>query len=158
MNTWPIHFAILSFNTHFMKQSILCFALLIVASFGCNKGTELQTTVGQSTGALNDPQPQVSDRFICCCDVIVTSAAFNGLTICGVAGNTCGVQQVVQSPNKNASFCYETNCPICFTNNSILFPIQIRLSCTGGSSGLINIPAGGTVCFLSDCNGNLQPC
>ncbi len=155
-----------------MKKSISFLALLLLISFACNKGTDSQMTEGQSiTGNTNEVQTQAGDRDICCCNVVVSSTVFEGLTICGVygpgngcsirtsnCGYTCGVEKVLPQPNKNANFCYQTECPICFTNNSPTYPIQIYLSCTSGNSTPFWIPAGGTLCFMADCTGSLQPC
>lgn len=152
-----------------MKKSIPFFALLLFLSFACNKGTDTQTTEGQSTIATpNDGQTQAEERFICCCDLIVTSVTFGGLIICGASGPgnvcqvntncgpTCGVQQFFPGPGKNITFCYENNCPVCFTNPAA-FGITIQLNC-GGLSGNIAIGPGATVCFRSDCAGNFQQC
>ncbi len=149
-----------------MKKSIPFLALLLSLSFACNKGTDSQAVVDKPT----DVQAQVGERFICCCDLIVTSVAFGGLTVCGATGpgnacqintancgSTCGVQKVFPAPGKNINFCFETGCPVCFTNNAA-FPIQIRLACLAGNSGTIDFLANETKCFMTDCTGALIPC
>lgn len=143
--------------------------LLIFFSFACKKSTEPQTTVDQSTiGKQNDTQPQVADRSNCCCNVVVSSTFFNGLTICGVlvgntctvssgCGNTCGNEQVVPAANKTALFCWDDTCPVCFHNDGTS-QITIYFSCGGGSSNTFTIPALSWRCYTGDCNGNFTEC
>lgn len=157
-----------------MKKSIPFLALLLCFSFACNKGNDSQTSTHKSTIVKpNADQSQAEERSVCCCDLIVSSTRFGGLTVCGATGtlvplppcsmsttcglNTCGGELVVGPLDKDVVICYETDCPLCITNNSMAFPIQIYLDCAA-LTGPINIPTGGTVCFLSDCNGNLHIC
>jgi len=156
-----------------MKKSILCFTLLLAFSFGCNKGTEPQITESQSSPDKSTVvQAPAEDRALCCCDLIVSSTTFGGLTICGAinfvnpgnpcsisttCGDTCGEEMVVTPLDRDVEICYKTDCPICFTNDSGVFAIQIQLGCDV-LTGPIDLDPGETRCFLSDCNGNLVEC
>lgn len=143
--------------------------LLIFFSYACEKGTESQTAEEQTTiDKQNYSQLQVVDRASCCCDVVVSSAYFEGMTICGVlvgdtcvvsssCGNTCGNSQVVPAANKTALFCWNDTCPVCFYNPGSQ-TITIYFDCLGGESDSYDIVSLGTRCFTGDCDGNFTPC
>lgn len=152
-----------------MKKSIPFLALLFFFIFACNKNTEPQITEDQAVvQQQNGTTTTATDRDICCTSLIVSSTYFNGISICGVTGegaactmssscgNTCGGQLVLPNGTKNASFCFNTACPVCFTNLGNR-AIQIMLN-FGLSTVTIDIPASSTVCGQLDCNGNIQLC
>ena len=153
-----------------MKNSIALSLLVLLIGFGCYKAENSSTPIDPAKSVTETPN--VTDRGpVCCCDLVVSSLYFGGLTICGtdtgaVCGNfntQCGVGgglATVFPTGKNLTFCVYAGVPFSIMNNGIA-AITISFNCHPGSSGTIPLSASSPnniKYFVSDCHGTITPC
>ncbi len=163
-----------------MKHSIFFLAFVLAASFGCQKGSDFQTSGTTDQITDNNADPSVAAVLErggdggCCCSLVVSSTYFGGLTICGLApgdgtteycdrfcttscGMGSGLAKTFPIP-KDPTFCIYSGSPFRITNLGIL-PIQIFFICNGGApSSPVTIPVGGAVIYTNDCSGTTTLC
>lgn len=157
-----------------MKNLALVLTILSLSFFACNKAEDVQDAVTnhqkleQTNSTNQDENGQVSFRgpgTDCCCQMVISSTYFGGMTICGVdtqfANGACGVVNTSncgdtgnrsQTLAKPGTFCVIPGSPFCITNTGNQ-QIQFYFTCNGNNISPTFLNPNQMLCYSWDCNG-----